>query len=100
MSSRHAIGRKTAGAHYQQRAHMIVVITDLDGTLLDADTYAWEMARPALQQLKSRGIPLVLATSKTRAESEFWRSLLEIGDPFIVENGGAAFIPKDYFPFP
>ena len=79
---------------------MIVVFTDLDGTLLDADTYAWEMARPALQQLKSRGIPLVLATGKTRDESEFWRSLLRIGDPFIVENGGAAFIPKGYFPFP
>lgn len=78
---------------------MTIVFTDLDGTLLDCRTYAWEAARPALEELRRRGIPCVLVTSKTRAEVEFWRRLLENSDPFIVENGAAAFIPKGYFPF-
>ena len=81
------------------QAHMTIVFTDLDGTLLDDENYSWEAARPALEELRRRGIPCVLVTSKTRAEVEFWRNLMENSDPFIVENGAAVFIPKGYFPF-
>jgi predicted mannosyl-3-phosphoglycerate phosphatase (HAD superfamily) len=38
---------------------MIAVFTDLDGTLLDARTYAWEAARPAINRLRERKIPWV-----------------------------------------
>ena len=78
---------------------MKIVFTDLDGTLLDPQTYAWEAARPALEELKSRGVPCVPVTSKTRAEVEYWRRALSIGGPFIVENGGAAYVPEGWFPF-
>ena len=78
---------------------MTIVFTDLDGTLLDGTTYSWEAARPALIELRRRGIPCVLVTSKTRAEVEFWRNGMGNGDPFVVENGAAAFAPKGYFPF-
>ena len=71
----------------------LVVITDLDGTLLSHETYDWSPARPAVVELKRRGIPLVLASSKTRAEIEVWRERLGNADPFIVENGGALFVP-------
>src|SRR4030095_2019373 len=37
-----------------------VVVTDVDGCLLDAATYSWDAARPAIEALKQRGIPLVL----------------------------------------
>jgi mannosyl-3-phosphoglycerate phosphatase len=77
-----------------------VVFTDLDGSLLDHETYAWEAARPALDRLRGDAIPWVLVTSKTRAEVEVWRERLRNDHPFIVENGGAAFIPRGYFPFP
>ena len=76
---------------------MLLVITDMDGTLLDA-AYSYEAARPALNRLKSLQIPLVLCTSKTRAEVEMWRQRLDNRHPFIVENGGALYIPEDYFP--
>ena len=79
---------------------MKVIFTDLDGTLLDHDTYSWEPARPALTLLGRRGVPLILCTSKTRAEVEVLRPALGNHDPFITENGGAAFIPQGYFPFP
>lgn len=67
----------------------LVVVTDLDGTLLSHETYDWSAARPAVMELARRGIPLVMASSKTRAEIELWRERLGNVDPFIVENGGA-----------
>lgn len=75
----------------------LVVFTDLDGTLLDHSTYSFEPARPALEALAAAGVPVVLSTSKTRAETEHWRRALDNTDPFIVENGGAALIPQGYF---
>jgi mannosyl-3-phosphoglycerate phosphatase len=79
---------------------MYTVFTDLDGTLLHHDTYAWQAARPAIARLEEGGIPWIFVTSKTRAETEHWRRLMGNRHPFVVENGGAAYIPKNYFPFP
>ena len=64
------------------------VASDLDGTLLDA-RYAWESARPALEALRAHGIPLVLCSSKTRAEMEALAAELPAAGALIVENGGA-----------
>lgn len=75
----------------------VVVFSDLDGTLLDASTYSFEPARPALEALREADVPLIFCTSKTRAETEHWRHLLANVHPFIVENGGAAFVPDGYF---
>jgi mannosyl-3-phosphoglycerate phosphatase len=77
----------------------VVIFTDLDGTLLDLKTYSFEPAQPALLLIRQKGFPLVLSSSKTRAEIEFYREKLENGHPFISENGGAIFIPRDYFSF-
>ena len=70
-----------------------VVFTDLDGTLLDHDTYGWEEARPALERCKRLFIPIVLVSSKTRAEMDHLRVKLSISSPFISENGGGIFFP-------
>lgn len=75
-----------------------VVFTDLDGTLLDKK-YSFRKALPALRLLKKKKIPLVISTSKTRAEIEVFRKKLGNTDPFVSENGGAIFIPKNYFSF-
>src|SRR4030043_949420 len=77
----------------------IVIFSDLDGTLLDRDTYSFEPALPALRLTRMKNIPLVLTSSKTRAEIEIYRKKLENDHPFISENGGAVFIPKNYFSF-
>jgi mannosyl-3-phosphoglycerate phosphatase len=77
----------------------LVIFTDLDGTLLDRNTYSFEPAQTALRLLRQKDIPLVLSSSKTMAEIEFYWKELENGHPFISENGGAVFIPKDYFSF-
>ncbi len=77
----------------------LIVVTDLDGTLLDQRTYSYEASLPALRKLQSLCIPVVLCSSKTRSEMEpLWHEL-DLKDPFIVENGGAIFFPPDYFSF-
>lgn len=75
----------------------LLVFSDLDGTLLDHDSYSFKPALPALAALKQKKIPLIFCTSKTRAEIEIIRQGLHNRHPFISENGGAIFIPKDYF---
>jgi len=75
---------------------MLIFITDLDGTLLDKN-YSYEAAHDALRILREHRIPLILCTSKTRAEVEACRCLLENRHPFVVENGGALYIPELYF---
>jgi mannosyl-3-phosphoglycerate phosphatase len=76
----------------------IIIFTDLDGTLLHPRTYSFDEARPALELIRQRDIPLVLCSSKTRAEIEVYRRRLENDHPFISENGGGVFIPEGYFP--
>jgi len=73
----------------------LLVATDLDASLLDAVTYRWDRARPALRALASRRARLVLCTSKTRAETAAIASELEAAAPpaLVVENGGALVVP-------
>jgi mannosyl-3-phosphoglycerate phosphatase len=73
---------------------MDLLFTDLDGTLLDHQTYRWEAASPAIDRLQQLGIPWIFVTSKTRAEVEFWRRRMGNDHAFIVENGGAAYLPR------
>jgi mannosyl-3-phosphoglycerate phosphatase family protein len=73
------------------------VVSDLDGCLLDAKTYAYDDARPALAGLTAAGWPLVLCSGKTRAEMEPLARQLELCHPFIVENGGGIVFPPGSF---
>jgi mannosyl-3-phosphoglycerate phosphatase len=75
----------------------LLVVTDLDGCLLDERTYTYDAARPALESLARRRIPLVLCSSKTRAEMQPLARELGAG-PFIVENGGAIVVPPGHLP--
>ncbi len=77
-----------------------IIFTDLDGTLLDYRAYSYETAKSALNLVRKRDIPLVICSSKTRKEIEYYRKKLDNHHPFISENGGGIFIPKGYFPFP
>jgi len=68
-----------------------IIFTDLDGTLLDRNSYSFSAAIEALNRIKEMNIPLILCSSKTKAEIEIWRERLDNNDPFISENGGAIF---------
>jgi mannosyl-3-phosphoglycerate phosphatase len=73
-----------------------LIFTDLDGTLLDHDGYSYEAAGAALERLRRRRIPMIIASSKTRAEIERLQAEMRIREPFIPENGAAVFFPEGY----
>lgn len=66
----------------------LIVFTDLDATLLDARTYSWRPATPALAALKELDASVVLVSSKTLAEMEPLHTELGLSGPFVLENGG------------
>ncbi len=72
-----------------------LVFTDLDGTLLDHETYDHRPACAALAELARRAIPVIPNTSKTIEEVLAWRARLGLDGPFIVENGSALLLPVD-----
>ena len=65
-----------------------IVVTDLDGTLLDHQTYEFTPALSAIKELAQQDIPIILNSSKTRAEILEIRSELNNQEPFVCENGG------------
>jgi mannosyl-3-phosphoglycerate phosphatase len=74
-----------------------LIFTDLDETLLERRTYSFDRALEALVFIKKKDIPLVIVSSKTRAEIEHYREKLHNIHPFVVENGGGIYIPHGYF---
>lgn len=75
----------------------VVVFSDLDGTLLDHDSYSWAPAERALNLLKQRHIPLILISSKTMPEIQRYRDELNLHHPVVAENGAFIDIPNNYF---
>ncbi len=74
-----------------------LVFTDLDGTLLDRHTYGWKEALQALEHCRRTGVPVILVSSKTRAEMDVLRRKLSLSAPFVSENGGGVFFPRETF---
>ncbi len=72
---------------------MKIIFTDLDGSLLDHNSYSFDPALEALKRVKELGIPLILCSSKTFAEMEIYSKKLQLKEPFIVENGSAVYFP-------
>lgn len=68
----------------------LLIFSDLDGTLLDHESYDFAPARPMLERLAALQVPVVLASSKTAAEIAVWQERLGLAHwPAIVENGAA-----------
>jgi mannosyl-3-phosphoglycerate phosphatase len=76
------------------RAYHTVVFTDLDGTLLNHDDYSYKAAMPAIEELRANGTPLILVSSKTRAEMAQLCAELVITDPYVCENGSLIVMPE------
>ncbi len=75
-----------------------IIFADIDGTIVDAD-YSFRETEPIIKQLLEQGAILVFCSSKTKSEIEFYQKKLNVEGPFVVENGGAIYIPKGYFCF-
>lgn len=75
-----------------------IILTDLDGTLLDHYSYSFAPAKGVLDYLASQHVPVIANTSKTFAELIHIRKELSNQSPFVVENGAAIYLPQREFP--
>lgn len=72
----------------------LLIFTDLDGSLLDHDSYSWQAAQPWLQRLNAARLPVIIASSKTAAEITVLQQRLGLSAfPFIAENGAQVVFP-------
>jgi len=72
-----------------------VIFTDLDGTLLDANTYSPDAAKIALARVQALGWPIIFCSAKTAAEQAPIRAALNVTDTYIVENGSAIYFQDE-----
>ena len=82
--------------------HRWILFTDLDGTLLDKETYEPGPSLGALGRCRDAGIHVIFSSSKTGAEIRLYheRYAFHPGSPFIAENGGGVFFPLDHWDKP
>ena len=67
----------------------ILIFTDLDGSLLDRDTFKFDEIKHYLKKLLSKGIFIIPNTSKTEKEILEFNNELGSNLPYISENGAA-----------
>lgn len=77
----------------------ILLFSDLDGSLLDHDTYGFDEARDTVAALQAGGVAIIINSSKTDAEIRGYVSALGLSEPFICEGGGLLFCPAGLFPY-
>jgi len=77
------------------RNEKLLIVTDLDATLLTKD-YKWNDAAATILRLQSLGFPIVFNSSKTHLE--MMNLSLEMGNlaPIVGENGGTLAIPAGW----
>lgn len=69
----------------------LLIFTDLDGSLMEHETYSVEPAKRALAEIQRRSISLILNSSKTAAEIKAIQQTHGLEGPFICENGAALY---------
>jgi len=65
----------------------ILIFTDLDGTLLNRDTFKFDSIKTFLKELKKRNIIIIPNSSKTEDEIIEFNNEASFQFPFISENG-------------
>lgn len=71
-----------------------VFFTDVDGTLLDHDTYSYEKSIEGIELLNEHSIPLIPVSSKTFSELVLIMERLGINNVFGFENGSGIAYPS------
>ena len=65
----------------------ILIFTDLDGTLLNRDTFKFDSIKPFLKELKNKNIIIIPNSSKTEDEIIEFNNEADFQFPFVSENG-------------
>lgn len=75
----------------------ILIITDLDGTLIHYKTFEFKSIVPYIDELTSKGVKIVPSSSKCFEEIKYINRDLGLSSVFIVENGSAIYFLKKVF---
>ena len=67
----------------------VIIFTDLDGTLLDRDTFKFDTILSYIKDLILKDVYIIPNSSKTRQEIENFNQELDENLSFVVENGAA-----------
>ena len=73
-----------------------LIITDLDGTLLNYETFSYKPIVPFIKKIISKKILIIPNTSKTKDEVLKFLNEIKYPTPFIVESGSAIYFPKKF----
>jgi len=73
-----------------------VVVSGIDGAILDPLTRDYDPARPAIAALARLGVPLVLCSGRTRSAVAFVSRIFGLDAPMIVENGAVLLVPEGH----
>ncbi|MGI0129494.1 MAG: phosphoglycolate phosphatase [Thermoplasmata archaeon] len=77
------------------RPRFRAVVSDVDGTLTDAERRLDPRAVDAVHRLESRGIPVVLATGNVLPIALALHRSLDLSGPIVAENGGLIYRRTD-----
>lgn len=75
----------------------VAIFSDIDGTILSAVDYNPGPALNAIKFAVNSGMDLFLVSSKTKAEIEELQQQFGWNFGFIIENGGAIYLPKSKY---
>ena len=67
----------------------IIIFTDLDGSLLDKDTFEFHEIEDYFRDLVSKGIKVIPNSSKTEAELSDFNNQYNLNLSFVAENGSS-----------
>ena len=84
----------------QTAKQLKLIMTDVDGTLLEDGDKALPSATEAIRQMEDLGITVGLVSGRFMGKLEFMAKELSINGPIIAENGGLAKLHVDDGLFP
>ena len=74
-------------SHIQKEMYKVVV-SDLDGTLLNSDQEVSELSKKVIRELHNRGIKFYIATGRAYPDAKRIMESIGIKIPLISANGG------------
>ena len=72
-----------------KKKFIVVIFTDLDGSLLHRDTFKFDSIKDYIKSLVSKGVIIIPNSSKTEKEIEKFNEELGVNLPYISENGSS-----------
>ena len=72
-----------------KKKFIVVIFTDLDGSLLHRDTFKFDSIKDYIKSLVSKGVIIIPNSSKTEKEIEKFNEELGLNLPYISENGSS-----------